>query len=197
MTIWHCLPCCLRSGSCILCSTRSGLSGRLQAPFLSDTCSSVPVAGVCSPVGTVLGLWALRHPHTQRARHAWDMVTWTPPPSSSTLSLTDLCGVGRPTPCLSQDISEAWLTLQRAPPTPAQASGGRCPRGLLPEIASLPGFLLYPPCILQAPAAPSNSPYSCTALTQASWLQGLLGSRAETAVLWLCPLPSGSLPCSG
>lgn len=81
--------------------------------------------------------------------------------------------------------------------SPPQASGGRCPRGLLPEIASLPGFLLFPPCILQAPAAPSNSPYSCTALTQASWLQGLLGSRAETAVLWLCPLPSGSLPCSG
>lgn len=44
---------------------------------------------------------------------------------------------------------------------------------------------------------PATLPYSCTALTQASWLQGLLGSRAETAVLWLCPLPSGSLPCSG
>lgn len=118
MTIWHCLPCCLRSGSCILCCMRSGLSGRLQAPFLSDTCCSVPVAGVCSPVGTVLGLRALRHLHTQRARHAWDMVTWTPPPSPSTLSLTDLCGVGRPTPCLGQDISEAWLTLQRAPRKP-------------------------------------------------------------------------------
>lgn len=119
MTIWHCLPRCLCSGSCILRSTWSGLPGCPQAPFLSDTCSSVPVAGVCSPAGTVLGLRALHHLHTQRARHAWDMVTWPPPPSPSTLSLTDLCGVGRPAPCLGQDISDAWLTLQRGPPTPS------------------------------------------------------------------------------
>lgn len=47
------------------------------------------------------------------------------------------------------------LHCREAPPP--QASGRRCPRGLLPEITSLPGFLLFPPCILQAPAAPSDS----------------------------------------
>ena len=154
MTIWHCLPCCLRSGYRILWSTWSGAAWMPAGPFpfrymlfracgwCLQPCGDCPWApGTVSPAHSK-GQTRLGHGDLASAPFAEypkpDRLVWGG--KAHTLSGSGhLRGVAY--------IAES----------PPQVSGGRCPHGLLPEVTFLPGFLLFPSCILQAPAAPSNS----------------------------------------